>query len=411
MTGNLKIKKTSSGKQYFYIRLSYKDPVSSKWTTKDISTALTVKGNRRNAERMIAPTIEKFLYLESLPVYADNAVIIPTMEVSEFLESWLENKKCEIRENTYDGYRYRIGRIKQYFTERHILLCDVTPKVLDDFYKYSLAHGKINKKTHKEEPLSVRSVRSYKSLLHAALDDAVIRGLISNNPVKDTKVGNKSNREFSEQLLFLTDEEIAPVFSFLQEHYPYLVPIAFMGVYYGLRREEILGLKWSAIDFDHKRIIIRHTVTGSNKVYALDQTKTADGHRTLGLFPSAMERLKRVRENQEANRTYYGNAYHDTHDYVFTADDGTPYRPDYITKKFSKAMREFGRQEITLHKLRYTCASKLIDLGWDVKKVQHWLGDHDASTVMNIYAQYVRHKDNMAEAGLEEIAQTIASIF
>ena len=74
-------------------------------------------------------------------------------------------------------------------------------------------------------------------------------------------------------------------------------------------------------------------------------------------------------------------------------------------------MREFGRPEITLHKLRYTCASKLIDLGWDVKKVQHWLGDHDAATVMNIYAQYVRHKDNMAEAGLEEIAQTIASIF
>lgn len=90
MTGNLKIKKTSSGKQYFYIRLSYKDPISNKWMTKDVSTSLTVKGNRRNAERMIAPTVEKFLYLESLPVYEDNAVIIPTMEIAEFLDSWLE---------------------------------------------------------------------------------------------------------------------------------------------------------------------------------------------------------------------------------------------------------------------------------------------------------------------------------
>lgn len=86
MTGNLKIKKTSSGKQYFYIRLSYKDPVSNKWTTKDVSTALTVKGNRRNAERMIAPTIEKFLYLEILPTYAENSVIVPNTEVADFLD-------------------------------------------------------------------------------------------------------------------------------------------------------------------------------------------------------------------------------------------------------------------------------------------------------------------------------------
>ncbi|MCD7957052.1 MAG: tyrosine-type recombinase/integrase [Lachnospiraceae bacterium] len=74
-------------------------------------------------------------------------------------------------------------------------------------------------------------------------------------------------------------------------------------------------------------------------------------------------------------------------------------------------MTEFGRPEITLHKLRYTCASLLIDKGWDVKKVQYWLGDSDAATVMNIYAQYMRHKSNVAENDLTEMTNCVADLF
>lgn len=74
-------------------------------------------------------------------------------------------------------------------------------------------------------------------------------------------------------------------------------------------------------------------------------------------------------------------------------------------------MTEFRRPEITLHKLRYTCASLLIDKGWDVKKVQYWLGDSDAATVMNIYAQYMRHKSNVAENDLTEMTNCVADLF
>ncbi len=64
-----------------------------------------------------------------------------------------------------------------------------------------------------------------------------------------------------------------------------------------------------------------------------------------------------------------------------------------------------------MHKLRYTCVSLLIDKGWDVKKIQYWIGDKDAATVMNIYAQYMRFEDNRAENDLTEMSNMVADFF
>ncbi len=411
MTGTLRIKHLSSGKDMYYIHLSYKDPHSMIWKTKDIKTGLSVKGNKRKAEKLIQECIQQYSYLEEISVIPKD--IDPNIELCDFLDLWLKEKECDICGNTWDTYKSRIATIDRYFADRHILLRNVTPNVLDDFYRYSLKYGKLSQKDKSLQPLSVRSVRSCKSVLYAAFNDAVVKGLVAINPVRDPKVTNKKNRDFSEEMLFLTEEEIRDLLVFLEEHeeYRFLKPIAFVGAYYGLRREEILGLKWSAINYRQKSITIQHTVTGSKTIYAEDKTKTKSGYRSLNLFPTAEACLRQVKEMQENNQAFFGNAYQDTQDYIFTHEDGTPYRPDYLTRKFGKAMAAFGRPEITLHKLRYTCASLLIDKGWDVKKVQYWLGDSDAATVMNIYAQYMRHKTNLAESDLTEMTNNVADLF
>ncbi len=409
MTGSLKTKTTSSGKEYFYVRLSYKDPHTLKWKTRDVKTGLPTKGNKRKAESMINGFIEQYAYLEQLSVIQDD--INPNIELCDFLDLWLEEKSCEICGNTCDTYRSRLVTIKRYFGPRHIRVKDVTPKILTDFYHYSLKYGRVSQKDQSLQPLSVRSVRSCKSVLYAAFNDAIIKGIVPLNPVRDTKVTNKKNRDFSEEMLFLTEEEIRELFLFLEETAPFLKPIAFVGIYYGLRREEILGLKWSAINYHRKTVTICHTVTGNGTIYAEDKTKTKSGYRTLNLFPTAELCFRKVKQEQDENKKFFGNAYQDTKNYVFTHEDGRPYRPDYITSKFSKTMKSFGRPEITLHKLRYTCASLLIDKGWDVKKVQYWLGDSDAATVMNIYAQYMRHKTNVAENDLTEMTNSVADLF
>ncbi|MFR8547335.1 MAG: tyrosine-type recombinase/integrase [Lachnospiraceae bacterium] len=146
----------------------------------------------------------------------------------------------------------------------------------------------------------------------------------------------------------MTEEEIADLLHFLSEHYPRLVGIAFMAAYYGLRRSEILGLKWSAIDFQKDILHIQHTVTSVKQIHAEDSTKTVAGKRDLVLFETARKCLLQIRQEQEVNKAFFKNAYKNTAGYVFTWEDGTLYRPDHIYHLFRKAMIKFGRPEISL---------------------------------------------------------------
>ncbi|MCC8046340.1 MAG: site-specific integrase [Clostridiales bacterium] len=302
MTGSLVIKKASSGKEHYYAQLSYKDPLTQKWKKKTLKTGLEVKGNKRKAESLLREMIETYSFLERLD--GAQSDIDPDIELCDFLDLWLEKKECEIRGNTLDTYRYRVVTIKRYFDPRHTKIRDITPAKLDDFYQYCLRYGKISQKDQSCGPLSVRSVRSIKSILSAAFDYAIIKIGLPSNPVGNTKVTNKKNSDFSEEMLFLTEDEIREMLCFLDENYPFLKSIAFVGAYYGLRREEILGLKWPAVNYSRKTLTICHTVTGNTTIYAENQTKTIEGRRDLNLFPTAEQCFRKLREEQDANRAF-----------------------------------------------------------------------------------------------------------
>lgn len=285
------------------------------------------------------------------------------------------------------------------------------PKDLDLFFKYCLQYGKINQKTKEKEPLSVRSVRSYKSILHAAFSQACIDGLVVSNPCIGVPVHGQKNTDYSEEMLFLTEEEVSELLHFLAEYHPRLVPITFMGAYYGLRRSEILGLKWDSVDFKKRLIHIRHTVVKVKTVDASDKTKTKESRRSLNLFQTAENCLNSLKEEQERNRRYFKSEYKNSTGYIFTWEDGRCYNPDYITRAFSKATKAFGRPEITLHKLRHTCCSILINKGWDLKQLQYWLGHEDAQTTLNIYSHYNKQRLNSCENDLSEISMMASDLF
>lgn len=88
------------------------------------------------------------------------------------------------------------------------MLVDVTPKIIDTFFKYSLKYGKINQKTHEREPLAVRSVRSYKSILYAAFNQAAIDGLIKMNPVISISVHGNKAKNIVRNLFFLLRKKL-----------------------------------------------------------------------------------------------------------------------------------------------------------------------------------------------------------
>ena len=169
------------------------------------------------------------------------------------------------------------------------------------------------------------------------------------------------------------------------------MPILF-GSFYGLRRSEVIGLKWDAIDFEHDTITIRHTVTscdidGKRVLVAADTTKTKSSLRTLPLVPFVRERLLALKEEQKENRRLCGRSYNREYlDYVCVNEIGDLIKPHYVTESFPKLLKAIGMRQIRFHDLRHSCASLLLANGVPMKQIQEWLGHSDFSTTANIYA-------------------------
>ena len=195
--------------------------------------------------------------------------------------------------------------------------------------------------------------------------------------------------------MFLDSKEANEVLKLFRGHH--LQPLIYMTLYYGLRRSEVLGLKWSAIDLENDTVEIKHTVVKNVTIVAKDKTKTAAGRRKYILLPEIKKVLIELKDTIKINKKTFGNTYAKT-DYVFTWQDGKPYRPDYITKEFQKVLARNNFPKMRFHDLRHSCASILYDKGWELKDIQTWLGHADIETTANVYTHISNtRKNNMAK--------------
>jgi len=153
---------------------------------------------------------------------------------------------------------------------------------------------------------------------------------------------------------------------------------------YGLRRSELMGLKWDAIDFDNNTLTIKHTVVLSKKVVQKDKTKNRTSNRTYPLLPEVREILLVLQEEQNNYKSELKNA-HKESGYVFTKADGTAYYPSYPTHELSKVLERNNMPHIRWHDLRHSTASFLIEKCWHVKDISEWLGHSSITTTMDIY--------------------------
>ena len=177
----------------------------------------------------------------------------------------------------------------------------------------------------------------------------------------------------------------------------------FIAVYYGLRRSEIAGLKWSAIDFTYKTLSVVHTVVycnvdGKATVVAKDRTKTSKSMRTLPLMPVVEEMLLRMKAEQEKNKQFFKSCYKDQ-GYIYVLQDGTPMNPDYITKSFIKFIKSTGLKHIRFHDLRHSCATLMRHEGVKLEDIQKWLGHSQLATTEKIYAHF-QEEQHIVTAGV-----------
>ena len=292
------------------------------------------------------------------------------MTVKEYFTEWLTNKKPELEASTYDTYTICVNKhIIPYLEALGKTRENITPMDIKRYTTEKLTRGRVDD----NGGLSRVSVRKHLSIIKQAFREAALYELIAKNPAEPIKMPRV--RSVSERTEFITLTQAKRILTALKGHPLY--ELVYITLYYGLRRSEVLGLKWSAVDFGEDALHINHTVVKNLTIVAKDRTKTDSSRRTFPLFPEVKEMLLRMKEASNGRS-----------EYIFTWEDGRLYRPDYVTRGFQRALRSKGEKVIRFHDLRHATASLLFDMGWSVPDVQHWLGHSDIETTMNIYVAY-----------------------
>ena len=362
MTGSLQVKN-----DIYYVVLNLKDE-NGKRKQKWVNTNLSVRGNKKKAERFLRETISEY---ENNHI-SDNK----NVKFTDYIARWLENHKSQVDIITWQGYNSTVQKhILPYFKKLKLDLQELSPSHIQKYYYDKFKNGRRDGKGG----LSARSVKLHSIVINMVLKDAAEKNLIAYNPATRAKVptqekvfkGNFYTVEQANKLLEVCNGELVQ-------------PIYYLTLNYGLRRSEVMGLKWSAVDFNNNMLSIKHTVVQNDTIVRKDKTKNHSSKRSYPLMDDIKEILLGLKSEQEKNRELFGNKYIEN-DYVFTKPDGTLIRPDFVSQKLRKLIKEHNLPYIRFHDMRHTCASILLSKGWTLKDIQEWLGHSDITITANIY--------------------------
>ena len=354
----------SEKKGHYYAVITYKDGFGNR-KTKWIATGLPVKGNKKRAEAILNEQKLKYEEIDTSP---------EEILFADYMEEWLEIVKTSIATVTYSSYSMMVKKtIAPYFRKRKIKLVDLTAKNIQDFYLSELKR------------VSANTVIHYHANIHKALKYAVKLDLIPTNPADKIERPRKGSFKGS----FYDTEEMKLLLEAVKGT-KFEIPVM-LAAFYGLRRSEVLGLKWDAVDFDKNTITIKHTVTtceldGKRILVKEDRTKNKASMRTPPLVDFVKEKLLSLKAEQEENRMLCGRSYiKDFIGYICINEIGDLIKPGYLSVEFPKLLEKKGLRRIRFHDLRHSCASLLIANGVPMKQIQEWLGHSDFSTTANIY--------------------------
>lgn len=319
-------------------------------------------------------------WIESNPAKGINPA---TNEVSvlftDFMLEWLEMMRPNIAETTYSSYNSGISHsIIPYFKDKGYTLTDMeeNPKYIQDFYQHELSKG-----------LKPNTVIRRHANIRKALQHAFKMDLIKSNPADKIEKPKKNGYTAS----YYAGDELSVLFE-VSKGDPLELPII-LAAYYGLRRSEVLGLKWDAIDFETERITINFTVTEvsmgagkGNKIVEKLGTKSKASRRVLPLVAGIKDLLLRMKQEQADNKRLCGSSYNDKYlEFINVNELGERIKPNYITQHFDLVLKKNGLSKIRFHDLRHSCATLLYANGVSLKEIQQWLGHSDISTTANIY--------------------------
>ncbi|PWJ47608.1 integrase [Quadrisphaera granulorum] len=365
---------------------------------------------RRGSARGFATAKEAEKHRRSVTATVDSGRYVPPaqMTVGQYLAEWIEGQR--LKPATISGYRRKI----RLHIEPHLgrlPLDQLRPLQLNKLYRHLEARGRAN-----GGPLSMSTVREVHNILSSALTDAVKAGLLADSPTR--RADPPTERECKARRPEMTVWTASQLRRFLKanrgDHY---YSIWHVLAATGLRRGEVLGLKWSDIDLEHGVMSVRRslgyadTPIGQPKQLVFGPVKNHGSH-VIHIDPETVRVLREHRAAQDADRAALGERWVDQ-DLVFArgtlwlragACAGSPLDPERISMSFKVALTRADVPPLRLHDLRHTWAT--LALGADVhpKIVQERLNHSSISITLDIYSHVVRGMD-------ADAAATVANLF
>ena len=319
------------------------------------------------------------------------------MTLKEFVDTYyFERIRKDDSPNTVELYCPIINKlILPNFGD--IRLQDITADHLQEFVDFLASpHSRADEKN--EKPLSGATVKRYSTAFSSIINLAVEMNFLKDNPFHERKIYYPKIEK--PKLNVYDDDEANDFFNEIQNEDPKIKALLLCALMLGIRRAELIGLKWSDIDFKKKRVYIyesAYKVVGEEQ--NLKDTKTQSSVRTLCIPDTLLEALLEWKEEQKLLKQNSKKKWNEQ-GFIFTNKYGDMHSLDWASKKCKRVEEAHDLRYVKLHGLRHTCASLMLANGVDIVTVSDILGHADidsTSIYLHPYEKTMRNATNTLE--------------
>lgn len=372
-TGSIREKKTKTGEVRYQITVEgERDPLTGKRNR----AYKNVKGSMKEVKSIMHKMITEM---------EQNMIIKRTDKtVGEWMDEWINEYLPNVEETTRIGYKTKIKcYIKPAIGE--ILISSLRGEHVQRMVNDMLARG-----------LSPKNIRDTYNNINKAMKTAVKIRLIPYNPCEGValpKLKKYRANVYSPQMIHTLLDTATGTDMYL--------PILLL-VTVGLRRGELLALTWDDIDFDNSIINIRHNMVRGEKGCIIKAPKSESGIRNIRIGDDVMRELRKAKVEYMTDVLSYGAGFQNL-GFVIRQEDGSPFLPDSISRKWRRFLESNNLPKIRLHDLRHSNATALIQAGVNPRVVQQRLGHSDVNITLNTYTHVLPEMDIDAAAKLDSI--------